>query len=136
MASRKQVKPKQKPHPVATKDFYGNAVHCTAPQWESHIIDPIDGHPEMDGREAEVRKTVEDPDYIRPSTTTGLAFAYEKITSIDTVRVIVYYENPALVKMGATTGKIATAYPDDPNVTSQVGHPIYTKHPKKTGGNK
>lgn len=132
MATKKSVKkPHVKKH-IDTVDFYGNPVHCTSAQWHGHIIDPLEGHPEMVGREAEVKKAIEDPEFIKPSTTTGLALAYESVTSADTIRVIVYYDNPATIQAGGTTGKVATAYPDDPAYPSNVGRPIYTR-PKKGG---
>ena len=132
MATKKSVKPK---HHIATGDLYGNPTHCTAEQWVGHIIDAYEGHPEMAGREHDVRRAVEDPDVIRPSTLTGKALAFERVTSTDIVRVIVYYTDQSLIKTGRTMGVIATAYPDDPAYISQVGAPIYTKTtPKKGGG--
>jgi hypothetical protein len=98
-----------------------------------HIIDAVDGHPEMAGREHDVKKAVEDPDFIRPSTLTGKALAFERVTSTDMVRVIVYYTDPTLIRTGRTIGVIATAYPDDPAYRSQVGAPIYTKPAPKKG---
>jgi hypothetical protein len=133
MATKKQVKQKHKVKKhIDTVDFYGNPVHCTSDQWHGHIIDPLDGHPEMVGREADVKRAIENPEFIKPSTTTGLALAYEGVTSADTIRVIVYYENPAIIHAGATAGKVVTAYPDDPSYPSNVGKPIYTK-PTKGG---
>lgn len=84
----------------------------------------------MAGRETDVAKAVQDPDLVRPSTTTGKAFAFESVSTTETIRVIVYYDNPALMQMGGTRGTIATAYPHDPAYTSQVGAPIYTKGKK------
>jgi hypothetical protein len=126
MAAKKSVKPH-----IATNDYWGNAVHCTQANWVGHIIEPTDGHPEMTGREHDVRKAIEDPDIIRPSTKTGKAFAFERITTADTIRVIVFYDDPVTIKAGRTYGWVGTAYPDDPAYTSQVGSPIYTK---KKGG--
>jgi len=90
----------------------------------------------MTGREADVARAIQDPDVIRPSTKTGLAFAFETVTTNETIRAIVYYTDATLIKMGRTDGMLATAYPDDPAYSSQVGAPIYRKaasHPKKTG---
>ena len=124
MATRKRSKAQ---NVVDEIDFWGNPVHCTAAWWTSHVLDPIDGHPEMTGREAHVAKAVRDPDVIRPSTKTGKAFAFETITTAETLRVIVYYDDPNIASTGRTSGTIATAYPDDPAYTSQVGSPIYRK---------
>jgi hypothetical protein len=133
VASKKSVK-KPKKHVIDTTDLYGNTVQCTSNQWTGHIIEPLDGHPEMAGREHDVKKAIEDPEFIRPSTKTGVAFAFERVTSSETIRVIVYYEDPAMITAGATSGKVATAYPDDPAYSSQVGFPIYTKPGSKKGG--
>lgn len=125
MAPKKPVKnPK---HHIVETDFWGNPVHCTADNWTSHIIEPLDGHPELAGREKEVAKAIQDPDLIRPSTKTGKALAYDRVTSADTIRVIVYYNDPPAIKTGRTFGWIGTAYTDDPAYASQVGAPIYQK---------
>jgi hypothetical protein len=125
MASKKSVKQK---HVVAGPDFWGNQVHCTADHWTGHIIDPLDGHPELTGREHEVAKVIRDPEIIRPSTKTGKAFAFERVTSADTIRVIVYYEDASCIKAGRTFGTVGTAYPvDAAYYSSQVGAPIYQK---------
>lgn len=129
---KKSSKSKIKKH-IDTIDFWGNPVHCTWDQWHGHIIEPLDGHPEMTGREAEVMKAIQDPDAVGYSTLTTIAMGYDKVTSADTIRVIVYYADETIVKAGATTGTIATAYPDDPAYTSQIASPFYVK-PRKGDG--
>ena len=128
MATKKSEKSK---NVIAGPDFWGNPVHCTADHWTGHIIDPVDGHPELTGREQEVAKTIQDPEIIRPSTKTGKAFAFERVTSADTIRVIVYYEDQGSIKTGRTSGWVGTAYPVDPAYSSQVGAPIYQKPASK-----
>lgn len=126
---------KSKKNKFEVIDFWGNPVHCTTRNWEGHIIEPLDGHPELTGREFEVAKAIEDPEFIRPSTKTGKAFAFDRVTTTDTVRAIVYYDNESATQSGNTYGWVGTAYPDDPAWNSQVGAPIYTKPAsKKTGG--
>ena len=124
MASQKPVKTK---HSLATPDFWGNPVHCTSDHWTAHIIEPLDGHPELTGREHEVAKTIQDPEIIRPSTKTGKAFAFERVTTADTIRAIVYYDDQSSIKTGRTFGWLGTAYPVDSAYCSQVGAPIYQK---------
>jgi hypothetical protein len=128
MASQKPVKPK---HVINTPDFWGNSVHCTVDHWVGHIIDPLDGHPELAGREQEVAKTIQDPEIIRPSTTTGKAFAFERVTPADKLRVIVYYADQSSIQTGRTFGSVGTAYPVNVAYTSQVGAPIYQKPASK-----
>jgi hypothetical protein len=123
-------------HRISESDLWGNTVTCPDHWWNTHIIDPVEGHPEMTGREADVAKAIRDPDLVRPSTKTGMAYAFETFTTADTVRVIVYFDDPTLMRTGRTFGNVATAYPDDPAYSSQVGAPIYRKaasQPKKTG---
>lgn len=120
----KPVKPKKI---FATTDFYGNQVHCTAENWTGHIIEPLDGHPELSGREHEVKKAIEDPDAIRHSTKTGMALSFERKTVADTVRAIVYYSDQTLIKAGATFGWVGTAYPVNSAYSSQVSAPIYQR---------
>ena len=127
---RKRAKPK---NAINTIDVWGCPVHCTSDQWNGHIIDPIEGHVEMIGREVDVARAIQDPDVVRPSTKTGLAFAFETVSTSETVRVFVYYDNPTLMRAGRTRGRVATAYVDTPDYTSQVGAPIYTKAKTKTG---
>ena len=123
---------KKSKHQLNTVDLYGNAVHCTAERWTTHIIEPLDGHPEMTGREADVAQAIADPDKVRPSTLTGKARAFELVTAADTVRVIVTYQDPTTIDTGRTYGWVTTAYPEDPSYPSNVGAPIYVK-PKKGG---
>jgi len=124
MAPKKSVKRK---HVIETPDLWGNPVHCTADHWTGHIIDPLDGHPELAGREIEVAKAIQDPEIIRPSTRTGKAYAFERVTSTDTIRAIVYYDDALSIKSGSTFGWLGTAYPVDVAYSSQVGAPIYQK---------
>jgi hypothetical protein len=84
---------------------------------------------ELLGREQEIERTIRDPDQIRPSTKTGLAFAFEMATTADVIRAIVYYPPGQNPKVGRTKGDVATVYLDDPVYTSQVGAPIYQKVP-------
>jgi hypothetical protein len=90
-----------------TVDLWANAVHCTQSNWDSHIIQE---HPDMAGREADVQKAIEDPDRVSPSTVTGLAYGHEKDVETDTVRAIVYYNDPAAITTGRTAGRVGTAY--------------------------
>lgn len=124
MAPKAKVKRK---HIIATPDFWGNHVTCTADHWVGHIIEPLDGHPELTGREHEVARAIQDPEIIRPSTKTGIAFAFERMTTADTIRVVVTYADPTGIKTGSTVGTVATAYPVDTAYNSQVGVPIYQK---------
>jgi hypothetical protein len=128
---RKPAKPKLA---IDTRDLWGSPVQCTQAWWVSHVLDPIEGHPELTGREADVARAIQDPDIVRPSTKTGKAFAFETVSTTETIRAIVYYDDPKMLTTGRTSGQMATAYPDDPAYTSQVGSPIYRKAKPKTGG--
>lgn len=122
---------------ISESDLWGNPVHCTDSQWDTHILDPIEGHPEMKGRERDAAKAIRDPDVVRPSTKTGKAYAFESVSTSEVIRVIVYYDDPKMAQTGRTFGTVATAYPDDPAYSSQVGPPIYRKaasQPKKKSG--
>jgi hypothetical protein len=91
----------------------------------------------MAGRHGDAAKAIRDPDVVRPSTKTGKAFAFESVSTSETIRVIVYYDDPKMMQTGRTNGTVATAYPDDPAYSSQVGPPIYRKaasQPKKKSG--
>lgn len=132
---RKGSKPK---NVISEPDLWGNPVQCTDDRWNTHILDPIEGHPEMKGREGDVAKAIRDPDVVRPSTKTGKAYAFESVSTSETIRVIVYYDDPRMLQTGRTYGTVSTAYPDDPAYISQVGAPIYRKtasQPKKKTGN-
>jgi hypothetical protein len=124
MAPKKRINPK---HKFETVDFWGNPVHCTIQNWEGHIVEPLDGHPELTGREREVAQAIADPEIIRPSTRTGNAFAFERVTTNDIIRAIVYYANGTAAQTGNSYGQLGTAYLDDPAWNSRVGAPIYTK---------
>jgi hypothetical protein len=125
MAPKKHSPRKGKrPLKFGTNDIYGNSVKCTRETWDTHITA---GHAEMIGREADAQTAIEDPDQIVPSTRTGIAFGFEKNFTSDTLRVIVYYDDPVLFPMGGTSGKVITAYADDDMIKSRVGKPIFTK---------
>jgi len=116
---------------VSTPDVWGNFVRCSIDHWEEHIVDPLDGHPELTGREKEVEQAILDPDLIRPSTATGRAFAFERRGTADEIRVVVSYQEPDLIRQGGTSGWVSTAYPIDYAYSSQVGVPIYRKSATK-----
>jgi len=108
-----------------TTDVWGNTVHCTQDNWTTHIIVE---HPELLGREADVKKAIEDPDRVSPSTKTGQAFGLEKDIAAQTIRAITYYDDPIVREAGATKGQLGTAYVvDTVNYASRVGAPIYVK---------
>jgi hypothetical protein len=120
-------KRKSIPRPLVfkTTDVWGSAVHCTQSNWDMHIIVE---HPDMQGRADDVKKTIEDPDRVSPSTFTGLAFGHEKTIESETIRAIVYYDDPAALQTGRTTGNVGTAYiVDTVNFASRIGTPIYVK---------
>lgn len=117
--------PAPKKHLFKTTDVWGNTVHCTQDNWTTHIIVE---HPELVGREADVKKAIEDPDRASPSTITGQAFGLEKEFASQTIRAITYYDDPLVREAGATEGRLGTAYiVDTVNYTSRVGAPIYVK---------
>lgn len=133
MSARANKRPKRKkkgqksgpPTVFKTVDLWANSVHCTETNWNTHIIAE---HPDMAGREADVQKAIEDPDRVSPSTKTGLAFGHEKDVETETVRAIVYYNNPTAITSGRTVGHVGTAYVVDTiNYSSRVGPPIYVK---------
>jgi hypothetical protein len=118
-----------KPLVFETSDRWGSSVVCTQSNWETHIVA---GHPELLGREDDVRKTIEDPDRVSPSTLTGRAFGHEKTMESETIRAIVYYDNPSLIFDGTTTAQVGTAYiVDTVNYSSRVGSAIYVKSIEK-----
>lgn len=112
----------------STNDCFGSPVRLEQERWTNHIIDPYDGHTELVGHEADVQLTVEDPDQIRPSTQTGKAFGFERaLSTSETLRVIVYYDDPVQIWSGNTVGNVSTAYIDDQTTISRVGPVVWQR---------
>jgi hypothetical protein len=90
----------------------------------------------MVGQEKIVEQVIIDPDEIFPSTTadTGLAFISEPGVGpgVEGIRVLVTYSDVHYTK-GASTGKIATAYPID---IIKYGRPNLGRSIYKKGGRK
>lgn len=131
MATQKD-RVRKPPFRIDVNDYYGSRVVCSVERWENHILNRAVGlpHPELDGREGDVRKAIEDPHRIVPSKKKKLAkntLGFELDTSVDTVRVWVVYDDPVQKLAGTTQGYVLTSYLVDPRFMSQVGTPIYVK---------
>lgn len=97
-----------------TTDYFGNLVDLSEKTW--HIIDPVDGHPQMFGYEDLVKRVLRDPLEVRLSKTfdTGAVFVSDPNVgpSPEGIRVVVGYPNLTFQK-GASHGIVKTAYPID-----------------------
>jgi len=97
-------------------DYFGNLVALAEQTWTTHILDPIEGHPQMLGYENLVQQVLRDPLEVRLSKTlnTGAIFISDPNVgpSPEGIRVVVAYANLAFQK-GASHGIVSTAYPID-----------------------
>ncbi len=117
-----------------TTDYFGNLVGLWSDTWDTHIIDPVFGHPEMAGYQGLVQDVLQDPYEICPSTEskTGLAYISDRGVGPrpEGIRVLVDYRNTEFEK-GSTSGTVTTAYPVDvvryarPKIN--LRRPIYRK---------
>jgi hypothetical protein len=108
---------KKKKQPVfSTTDLWGNLVILQEETWLNHIVEPIDGHPEMTGYENLVKQVVVDPYEAYQSTqqSTGILFLSDPHVGPrpEGIRVVVNYSDTSYEK-GATSGFVVTAYPID-----------------------
>jgi hypothetical protein len=120
------------PFTIDLNDYYGSRVVCSVERWENHILGRAVGnpHPELAGRKEDVEKAIQDPHRIVPSKKKRQAdntLGFELDTEMDTVRVLVVYDDPSKKTTGATQGFVLTSYLVDPRLNSQVGTPIYVK---------
>jgi len=110
-------------------DWFGNEVYLTEETWTTHIV--IE-HPEMIGCETIVQQALQDPAEILESTlySHGAVFATPAGTGpgVQGIRAVVSYGEISYQK-GASTGKIATAYPIDVIKYGRphVGRPLFKK---------
>lgn len=107
----------KKPKPLfSITDYFGNLVECSEETWYSHILDPIEGHPQMAGHENLVQAVLKNPHEIRTSTQhlTGVAFisAPGIGPSPEGIRALVNFATTHYEK-GSITGNLMTAYPID-----------------------
>lgn len=144
MATQK-ARVKKPPFKIDAKDYYGRRVVCSVERWENHILGRAVGipHPELAGREGDVEQAIQDPHRIVPSKRKHKAentLGFELDTAMDTVRVMVEYEDALTKITPATCGYVLTSYVVDPRINSQVGQPIYVKGASTTtptpGGSK
>jgi hypothetical protein len=109
------AKKKQAPVFSAT-DLWGNLVILREERWLNHIIEPIDGHPQLAGYQNLVEQVVINPYEAYESTqqSTGVVFLSDPHVgpSPEGIRVVVNYSTTAYEK-GATEGTVITAYPVD-----------------------
>jgi hypothetical protein len=110
------VAKKKKQVIFSVTDYFGNLVECDEYTWNVHILDPVDGHPQMAGYENLVMDVLRSPYEIRSSTqhSTGVAFisAAGVGPSADGIRTLVNYASTSYEK-GSTIGNVMTAYPVD-----------------------
>lgn len=122
----------------STNDYYGNLVELDRETWERHILNIVEGHPEMVGYEGLVESIISNPYEIRLSTlsATALAFISAPLAgpSPDGIRALVKYENGMFMK-GSTQGRVSTAYPVDiiRYGSPKLGKTIYSKADKRKG---
>jgi hypothetical protein len=108
---------KKKPNLVfSTTDCFGNLVQLDRQTWENHVLDIVQGHPEMAGYEDLVKEIIANPYEVRLSTasTTALAFVSDRLVgpAPDGIRALVQYKSEQFEK-GSLRGYVATAYPVD-----------------------
>lgn len=124
------AKKKKAPLLFEVTDYFGNLVTLSEQTWIMHILDPIEGHPQMLGCEGLVQQVLKDPLEVRLSKTinTGAVFISDPNVgpSPEGMRVVVLYPNLAFEK-GASHGIVSTAYPIDlvryntPNIGKIIG---------------
>lgn len=97
-------------------DALGNQVGRYRSTWEQHIIDPVDGHPDMDGLEHLVVDVLKNPFEIYRSTVATTACAFVSLPGVgprpEGLRILVDYST-TLYEKGSTEGLVQTAYPID-----------------------
>jgi hypothetical protein len=96
-------------------DYWGNLVALSEATWNTHIIDPAMGHPQMRGCENLVQQLLQDPLEIREGAyPRGAVFISDPGfgPGPEGMRAVVLYTNVAFEK-GAYTGIVTTAYPID-----------------------
>ncbi len=118
----------RKPLAFETVDPRGNIVICSQSVWDNHIEKD---HPEMQGRLADVKAAVANPDGIRESTARpGSAQVYEYV-ALDSVqiRAVLTFDDPPLIASGTTIAKVNTAFPVNPEDYDkpQVGHFVFKR---------
>lgn len=116
----------------STTDYFGNLVTLAQGTWVEHILDPQQGHPEMEGLEDIVEDVIKNPNEIRISSGETTALLYISSPGVgprpEGVRAVVKYET-TLYEKGATRGAVATAYPIDIKKygTGGLGKRIYQR---------
>jgi len=113
-------------------DYYGNLVKLYRDTWENHVLDPVNGHPQMLGCENLVQGVLKDPYEIRQSAQQATAAAFISATnvgpSLEGIRVLVNYTTNDFQK-GSAEGLVVTAYPIDSvrYSTPRISRPLYKK---------
>ncbi len=97
-------------------DVFGNRVTLYSSTWNTHVLHPIMGHPEMTGYESLVLQLLQDPQMVCPSTSDPLSLAYISDVGVgprpEGVRVLVSYDTAGYLK-GDIRGVVQTAYSID-----------------------
>ena len=115
-------------------DIFGNLVDLYWSTWNGHVLDPVEGHPDMAGLEHLVLKVLQDPYEVCQSTLDNAALAYISEPGIGPrpagIRVLVGYDSTDYEK-GSAYGTVNTAYPIDlvgySNPRINLARPIYRK---------
>lgn len=96
-------------------ECFGNLVHLRTGTWLGHILDPVDGHPQMTGYENLVQQVLQDPlEVWTGQWPTSAVFISDPLIgpSPEGIRVVVKYQDTTFEK-GTSSGVVSTAYPID-----------------------
>lgn len=96
-------------------DYFGNTVILHQQVWTSHILDPVEGHPQMLGYEHLIQQVLADPFEIREGAwPTAAVFISDPLVGPrpEGIRTVVEYNTLSFIG-GACTGLVRTAYPID-----------------------
>jgi hypothetical protein len=104
--------------------------------WLDHVLDIVDGHPQMAGYEILVQEVLRDPYMVQQSTHYETAAAFISSAGVgpspEGIRVVVAFDDVSYQK-GASIGRVSTAYPVDVAryPTPRLGKTIYTNTKRK-----
>lgn len=119
MATRKTSREKRRDTVFVAEDPYRNIVRLERDTWENHVLPRHDDIP-SDTTGETLKKLIESPCRIRPSTTDEDVLAFEN----DTLRALVLYEDLNYTS-GETFGRVTTVYLPDESRHPNVGDPIW-----------
>jgi hypothetical protein len=118
-------------------DVIGNLITLRRETWDVHVIDPVEGHPDMGPFEGSLLQIIQDPAMICRSLTNHLSLAYVSDLGVgprpEGIRLLVDFASADYLK-GGLRGNVQTAYPVDfiayPTPRIDLKNPIYQKKKK------